>query len=75
MLVIGLGSCTNENTARRVLEENGYTEIEFTGYGWFTCSSDDFYSTGFKAKANNGKPVKGCVCGGLLTKGSTIRFE
>lgn len=71
-LVVG---CTNETSARRVLESNGYTDISFTGYQWFSCSKDDTYHTGFRAKSVVGKEVEGCVCEGLLFKNSTIRFK
>lgn len=62
-------SCTDKDNATRILEEQGYTEIEITGYSPFSCSEDDIISTGFKAKSPSGKWVKGTVCSGLL-KGS-----
>lgn len=74
MGVIFLSGCTDESTSKRILEENGYTEIQITGYNAFCCSDDDTYSTGFKAKSPNGTIVSGCVCTGAF-KGSTIRFE
>lgn len=66
--------CTNSNSAIELLEKEGYTDIEITGYSWFECSKDDFYHTGFKAK-KNGKEIIGTVCEGLLFKGKTIRYE
>lgn len=31
-------SCTDEKEAQRILEAQGYTNIQFTGYKWFACS-------------------------------------
>lgn len=70
---LALFSCTNHDKAKSVLSGDGYENIEITGYDWFACSRDDFYSTGFVA-TKNGKRVSGVVCSGLLFKGSTIRF-
>ena len=67
-------ACSNSNDAVRVLQENGYKNIQTTGYKFFACGRDDFYSTGFVAPSVNGTEVNGTVCSGLLFKGSTIRF-
>lgn len=64
---------TDNNKASEILSEQGYTQIELTGYVPFVCSNDDIFSTGFKAKNPNGKYVTGTVCNGVL-KGATIRF-
>ncbi|AKR15892.1 hypothetical protein AVU18_gp046 [Citrobacter phage IME-CF2] len=68
-------SCTDEREAQRILEAQGYENIEFTGYSWFSCSEKDTYATGFKATGVNGKPIAGAVCSGMFFKNSTIRFE
>ncbi len=68
-------NCTDAKTASRVLDENGYTEVEMTGYNFFACSREDFYHTGFIAVSSNGRSVEGTVCSGLLFKNSTIRFK
>ena len=65
--------CTNQKEARRVLEMEGLTDIQFTGYSWFTCSKDDFYHTGFSG-IRNSKRVEGTVCSGLWLRGSTVRY-
>lgn len=70
-----LTGCTDPKGATRVLESNGYTEIEITGWRPFMKSKGDYYSTGFKAKSSNGKIVTGSVTGGLIFKGNTIRFD
>jgi hypothetical protein len=69
-----LSACTNTSNAERVLADNGYTEIQMTGYSLFGCGENDTFSDGFKAKSPNGKLVEGVVCSGML-KGSTIRFD
>jgi hypothetical protein len=70
-----LMGCTNNPDAIRILQENGYKEIQMTGYNFFSCSKDDFYHSGFMAKSPNGNSIKGTVCSGILFKNSTIRFE
>jgi len=75
VLALGLAACTNAPDATRILEENGYTSVQITGYNWLSCSKDDNVHTGFIAKSPNGRQVTGTVCSGLLFKNSTIRFE
>lgn len=60
--------------AVRVLQAEGYTNIELTGYRWFTCGEDDTFSNGFKATGKNGTTITGCVCSGFF-KGNTIRLD
>ena len=70
-----LSSCTSEPRARKVLEDNGYTNVQITGYRWFMCGKDDTYATGFVATAPvTKKQVSGAVCEGFF-KGETIRFD
>jgi hypothetical protein len=72
--VVLLSACTNTTKAERVLNENGYTDIQMTGYSMFGCDKNDSFSDGFKAKSPSGKTVTGVVCSGWF-KGSTIRFD
>lgn len=74
LFMLILAACTDETTATRILANEGYEQIHFTGYDWFSCGQGDFYATGFIA-SKNGKTVKGTVCSGLLFKSSTIRYE
>lgn len=67
-----LMSCTDPDKAKRVLEQDGFTDIELCGYSWFACG-DDFFKTCFKAKKSN-KEISGTVCSGFL-KDATIRFK
>ena len=66
--------CTRPDSASMLLEKEGYTNIEITGYSWFGCSRDDWFHTGFRAK-KNGNVIEGTVCEGLLFKNKTIRYE
>jgi hypothetical protein len=70
-----LCACTNPSSATRVLTENGYTNIQITGYNFFACSQDDFYHTGFIATSYIGQRITGTVCEGMFFKNSTIRFS
>ncbi len=72
--LILLVGCTQPADATRILENDGFTNIQITGYNWFACSKDDTYHTGFVA-VKNGRTVTGTVCAGLLFKNSTIRFN
>lgn len=74
LLVFLLAGCTDEPTALRVLQNDGFTQIKMTGYNFFACSEDDFFHTGFEAVKNN-RRIAGTVCSGLLFKNATIRFE
>ena len=68
-----LVSCDGNATSTEILEEQGYTNVEITGYNLFACSEDDMYRLNFTATNPNGTPVKGVVCSAPL-KGYTIRF-
>jgi len=68
-------SCTNPNSATRVLEAQGYSQVQMTGYNFFSCSESDFYHTGFKGLSINGTPVEGTVCEGIFFKNSTVRLK
>lgn len=67
-------ACQSPDTAREVLENNGFTEIKITGYRWFSCDEKDLFHTGFEAVAPNGRKVTGVVCSGVM-KANTIRFD
>jgi len=77
ILLVALLSCTSSNDfnkGKRILENQGYTDVRNTGYSVFCCDEKDTYSTGFSAKDKNGNTVKGCFCSTLL-KGVTVRFK
>lgn len=69
-----VGSCSQPDKAVKVLEDQGYSNIETTGWRPFAKGQDDWWSTGFEADSPAGKRVSGTVSGGVW-KGSTIRFD
>lgn len=69
-----ISSCSDPENAERVLQSNGYTNIEITGWEPLMKSEDDMYSTGFRATSPSGQIVEGVVTGGML-KGNTIRLK
>ena len=69
-----MAACTAPERTERVLEQQGYTGVEVTGYAFFDCSEDDTFATAFKATSPSGHPVEGAVCSGLL-KGNTVRLD
>lgn len=74
LLAVVLSSCTDESGAKKALERNGYKPINVGGYGWFAGSKDDVFRTKFKAVAQNGDTVTGCVTSGWF-KGNTVRTD
>lgn len=66
---------TDKAGATRVLQASGYTQIEITGYRWFTGDKGDFYHTGFKAKSPGGQIITGTVTRGLIFKSNTVRID
>lgn len=77
LIAMTMFSCTSSNDfekGKSQLEQQGYTDVENTGYNAFCCDNKDNYSTGFKAKNSKGETVEGCFCSGVL-KGVTIRFD
>jgi hypothetical protein len=75
VFVILAVSCTHPKESQRVLEEQGYTDVDAGGYAWFACGQGGFYQTKFTATSPSGHNVRGVVCSGLLLKASTIRFR
>lgn len=74
ILCILIASCTNHEKAIEVLQKQGYTNIEITGYEFGACAEEDVFHTGFIATSPSGYVVSGLVCSGWIN-GSTIRFE
>jgi len=74
LLPLALIGCTQPDKAKSVLEAQGLSSVEITGYNWFACSEDDIYATGFEATSVSGNKVRGTVCAGAF-KGSTVRYQ
>lgn len=72
--VWGLSGCTDVAGATKTLRQNGYTNVQTHGYGFFECSQNDKFATKFSATSPSGYYVTGTVCSGFF-KGSTIRFD
>lgn len=66
-------ACTDDAGTFHALDNQGFTDIQITGYEWLGCGKDDLSSTGFRAKNPAGKPVSGVVCCGV-TKNCTVRW-
>jgi hypothetical protein len=72
-----LTSCTQPDRTVRILEDQGYTNIQTQPFGpvqLFQCSEDDTFRTPFTAESSTGRQVTGVVCAGIL-KGATVRFD
>jgi hypothetical protein len=74
LICLLLSACSAPDDAHRILDEQGYTNIQIGGYVFMMCSVDDLFSTYFTATNAIGRQVTGAVCSGLA-KGSTIRFK
>lgn len=74
LLLVCLAGCTSEINAKRILIDQGYTDIQFTGYRPFSCGDEYTFQTGFKAKNAIGRQVSGTVCSGWM-KGASIKFD
>lgn len=72
-----LPSCTNEDASRHTLQSQGFTDVQFHGYG-FGCAKEDGTSTSFTARNPQGQSVSGVVCCPLIehpfAKRCTVRW-
>lgn len=77
IVLVMMFSCTDSDRVEQVLEDQGYTNVETTGYAWNRCSESDGTCTGFRATSPSGRGVSGAVgCGRTAcSKGCTIRFD
>lgn len=74
LFTVGPRCCTRPDAANRLLQQQGFSNVEITGWRPFMAGKDDTVSTGFEATAPNGERVSGAVTGGFF-KGSTVRFD
>lgn len=68
------GGCIDSAGTTRVLRQQGYSEVEITGWRPLSCGKDDTFATGFRAKSPSGEEVTGVVTRGIF-KGSTVRLD
>lgn len=73
-LALCLLGCTDAPKTTNLLQSQGYTQVQTTGYSFFGCGENDLWRTGFTAKSPNGSYVEGVVCEGIF-KGQTVRFD
>lgn len=77
---LALGGCTDSDRSQSILDQAGYTNVQFYGHAWFGCSEDDDVRTKFSAKGPTGKPASGVVCCQWsavksMAKNCTIRLD
>lgn len=71
-----LSSCgVNHDAGKRAIEAHGITNVEIGGYAFWGCSEDDALRSKWTGIGVNGQPVSGVICGGLLFKSYTVRFN
>jgi hypothetical protein len=75
LMCLCLFGCYKPISTKIFLEKQGYTDVKIVGWRPFMGSNEDFFSTGFVAKNNNGNIVSGTVTEGLILKGKTIRYD
>lgn len=74
LVAAACGGFTDPKGATRVLQDQGYTNIEITGWRPFAGSDDDTFHTGFSATSPGGRRVTGVVTSGFF-KGNTVRLD
>lgn len=73
LAVLALG-CTDESSTRHALANEGFTDVEITGFDLWACGDDDFSCTAFTATNPQGARVEGAVGCGLILKSCTVRW-
>lgn len=75
-LVLLLAGCTDAGKTVKVLKQQGYKNIETTGYRWFSCNKNDGDDhTGFRAISPTGQQMTGTVCSCRVCLGGTTRVR
>jgi hypothetical protein len=74
--LMGCALPVSEERVIRIVEGQGYSQVETTGLAFFGCGEEDVLKSGFTAVDARGRQVKGVVCCGiLLGKNCTVRVE
>ncbi len=73
LLLGGVSGCSDEDAARSALLDEGFKDIQITGWE-FGCAKDDGTCTGFHATGPTGRRVTGVVGCGYVFKGCTVRI-
>lgn len=76
LLALALGGCTNEDATKKIVEAQGFSNVQPDGYAWWGCGSDedDWSRTKFTATGPNGDEISGVVCCGVW-KNCTVRWS
>jgi hypothetical protein len=74
-LSLTMAACSNESGARKALLDQGFSDIEITGWSPLSCSDNDGTCTGFRAMGPTGRLVEGVVGCGYVFKGCTVRIK
>ena len=74
-ILSGCSQFFDDNEAKRVAEDNGFSDVVITGRRLVGCGREDAYRVGFAATNSKGKHVTGVVCAGLFVKAYTVRLD
>ncbi|TGJ99820.1 hypothetical protein EHO57_13735 [Leptospira langatensis] len=73
--ILSIGYVDPENEkSRQLLEMEGFSQIQITGFRFLGCAEEDDLAIGFKA-IKNGFTVTGTICSSFFGKGHTIRYD
>jgi hypothetical protein len=77
IVALFVAGCSDPVTAKRVVEDAGYKNVQITGHRWFGCGEHDTYSTGWTGTGATGGEVSGVVCSHstIFGKANTIRVD
>jgi len=77
LILLFVSGCTDDSKyVTKIVEAEGFHDVNVLGYALFDCSEDDFRRTRFTAVSDStGKEVSGTVCSRFLFKSSTIRYN
>lgn len=70
-------SCTSQSDfekGKKILEQQGFIDVQKTGVSLLCCDKKEQFTTGFTCISKEGKVVSGCFCSSF-GKGMTVRFN
>ena len=72
--IMGIGCKVSDGRARRVLDDQGFTDVKLGGDAWWSCGKDDSETRSFTAINARGQRIEGVVCCGVWGKACTVRW-
>lgn len=69
------GSNVDAGAVAEYARAEGWHSARVTGYSWYGCGQGDWFHTQFTAVGQNGQPISGIICSGLLSEGKTLRLN